>query len=344
MKSIVLNKSIFARAALLTSAALLLCAPRSGKAEGDSVMIGFELVATPSPVPMTMPPAQPTPVPEEAPQFAETEETQQEASPEAAAKESPAPAVPGAAMTPLPYREPSPLPSPDDNEMSLLRKFFRCLIESRDADAPEALEKVREKNPARAAEIDELMAYWKVAETEGFVNMGVLPDGLPQDNSLCIVVMGYKLSDRGSMKPELKGRLEVALASAQKYPNAYILVTGGGTASGKDVTEAGKMAQWLRSKGIDKSRILEEDDSKSTNENIKYSYTLLTRHPEITSIAVVTSDYHIIRSCLLFEARFLMKGSGLRVVSNAAYDTGAKSVIEQRKMVADSVKRLYGVN
>lgn len=29
------------------------------------------------------------------------------------------------------------------------------------------------------------------------------------------------------MQPELVGRLETALASAQKYPNSYILVTGG---------------------------------------------------------------------------------------------------------------------
>ena len=58
---------------------------------------------------------------------------------------------------------------------------------------------------------------------------------------------------------ELADRLNVALASAEKYPNAYILCTGGGTASkNAKVTEAGQMAQWLTDRGISQERIITE--------------------------------------------------------------------------------------
>ena len=72
----------------------------------------------------------------------------------------------------------------------------------------------------------------------------VLPDGLPLDDSLCIVIMGYGLNPDGSMQPELIGRLETALACAVRYPNAYVLCTGGGTAKRcPEATEAGRMGE-----------------------------------------------------------------------------------------------------
>lgn len=71
----------------------------------------------------------------------------------------------------------------------------------------------------------------------------VLPDGLPDTDELCIVVLGFQLNPDGSMRDELINRLNVALRSAEKYPNAYIVCTGGGTASGNaSATEAGEMA------------------------------------------------------------------------------------------------------
>lgn len=51
----------------------------------------------------------------------------------------------------------------------------------------------------------------------------VLPDGLPDTDELCIVVLGFQLNPDGSMRDELINRLNVALRSAEKYPNAYIV-------------------------------------------------------------------------------------------------------------------------
>lgn len=157
------------------------------------------------------------------------------------------------------------------------------------------LDQIRASDPALGTVWELIMDSWSWANSEMEVNEGVLPDGLPEDDSLCIVVLGFGLGSNGSMKPELIDRLQVALASAEKYPNAYVLCTGGETAyDTPGVSEAEQMGAWLASNGISESRLILEDRSLSTAENAIYTHDLLIRYyPRVSSIAIVTSDYHI---------------------------------------------------
>lgn len=192
-----------------------------------------------------------------------------------------------------------------------------------------------------------IIKYWNDANEKDFVNKDILPDGLPDDNSLCIVVLGYQLNADGTMKDELIGRLETALDNADKYPNAYILVTGGGTASANSsATEADCMAEWLLENGIAEDKVIIENMSKTTAENALFSYAILDRdYPEVSSIAIVTSDYHIPLGCMLFNSEFMLdrnKNIGdIAVVANSAYDAdvvGSFSMSSQ----ADWLNHLYG--
>ena len=192
-----------------------------------------------------------------------------------------------------------------------------------------------------------IIKYWNDANEKDFVNKDILPDGLPDDNSLCIVVLGYQLNADGTMKDELIGRLETALDNADKYPNAYILVTGGGTASANSsATEADCMAEWLLENGIAEDKVIVENMSKTTAENALFSYAILNRdYPEVSSIAIVTSDYHIPLGCMLFNSEFMLdrnKNIGdIAVVANSAYDAdvvGSFSMSSQ----ADWLNHLYG--
>ena len=152
-------------------------------------------------------------------------------------------------------------------------------------------------DPEQAHDWELIMASWQNACTELTLNPGVLPHGLPEDDSLCIVVMGFALNPGGSMRPELLGRLEATLASAKQYPNAFVLCTGGGTASANPgVTEAGQMAEWLAEQGIAPERIIVENRSHSTEQNAAYSIEILqSDYPQVTSLALVSSDYHLRR-------------------------------------------------
>ena len=88
------------------------------------------------------------------------------------------------------------------------------------------------------------------------------------------------------------------------------------------------MAQWLQKNGLSKNRIIRETESLSTTANAVNSYKLLTRvYPQVDSIAVVTSDYHIAQSCAMFAAvsnyqSGYKSGKSLELVGNAVCDTG----------------------
>lgn len=171
-----------------------------------------------------------------------------------------------------------------------------------------------------------IMADWAWCNDQMEIIPDVLPDGLPEDDSLCIVILGFSLNDDGSLADELIARLTVGLASAQKYPNAYVAVTGGGTAKDPNVTEAGQMAAWLQENGIDNNRIIVEDKSLSTNENAVNTYRILRDdYPTVTSLAVVSSDYHVARGCAMFKTMChyvtFNGGRAIEVVANAANTT-----------------------
>lgn len=182
---------------------------------------------------------------------------------------------------------------------------------------------IKELDRKQGAIWEKIMFDWSWINSAMPVYEDALPDGLPQDDTLCIVVMGYGLNGDGSMQSELEDRLTVALLSALKYPNAYVLVTGGQTGGVDGVTEAGQMAAWLQNKGLEKDRIIQERQSLSTTANAVNTYKLLTKsYPQVDSIAVISSDYHITVSCAMFAAMSNYQsgykgGKSLELVGNA---------------------------
>ena len=123
---------------------------------------------------------------------------------------------------------------------------------------------------------DKILRYWDFVNEElpGFSS--AVPTGLPEDDTHCIVVLGFQLHADGSMAEELVGRCETALALAEAYPQALLVVTGGGTAyQNRSVTEAGEMAQWFTDHGIAPERILTEDRSLTTADNAVFTCEIL---------------------------------------------------------------------
>lgn len=186
-----------------------------------------------------------------------------------------------------------------------------------------------ETDPDRAEAWEKIMDYWAWLNAEMDPQADTLPEGLPEDDSLAIVVMGFELNKDGTIRQELVGRLETALRAAQQYPNAYILCTGGATArNNRYATEAGQMAAWLKEQGIDETRIIVENQSISTVQNAQFSCKILSsEYPQVQQLVMVTSDYHLARSSLLFYAQAVLSAweSGtepLDIVGNLGYQAG----------------------
>ena len=195
------------------------------------------------------------------------------------------------------------------------------------------LKELRSADADAADRWGSIMTLWKTANTDLLIQEGILPDGLPNTDELCIVALGFQLKPDGTMRDELRERLAVVKASAEKYPNALIVCTGGGTAAENETaTEAGKMAEWLIENGIAAERVIVEDRSLTTAQNAIYTYDILTEsYPQVKQLAIVSSDYHIATGTLLFEAEAILRAEKagaqtMQVVSNAAWKAPSGSL------------------
>ena len=190
----------------------------------------------------------------------------------------------------------------------------------------ELLDELCAADPVSGAKWGRIMQLWKTVNEDPEINENILPDGLPETDELCMIVLGFQLNPDGSMKDELIERLTVAKASVEKYPNSLIVCTGGGTAAeNPDATEAGKMAKWLIENGVDPQRVIVEDQSLTTAQNAIYTYRILTeQYPQVKQLAIISSDYHIATGTLLFGAETTLQAEKagketMTVVSNAAW-------------------------
>ena len=96
----------------------------------------------------------------------------------------------------------------------------------------------------------------------------------------------------------------------------------------KKKKEAEQMAAWLINHGLDPSRIIVENKSMTTTQNAIRSYKILrSQYPEVDSVAIVSSDYHVAWGATMFQTQFTIAARELgdkmlKVVSNAAAYTG----------------------
>ena len=256
----------------------------------------------------------------------ETEETPEPLQPEAEVAQTPEPLP----VTPIVNTAGAYTAETYDivSEMIFIR---RNEIADGDALIRDLEKRLNEADPVLGEVWTGIMDYWQYANEEMPINSS-LPDGLPQDDSLCLVVLGYQLLYDGDMAPELIGRCEVALQAALQYPNAILAVTGGGTAGGdKNVTEAGVMADWFIARGIAPERIVIEDRSLTTDQNAVNTCEILLRdQPQVRQVAVISSDYHLPLGCTMFTEASLLCALRLgappyTVVSNAAWQTNGST-------------------
>lgn len=122
-----------------------------------------------------------------------------------------------------------------------------------------------------------------------------------EKNADYILVLGAGLND--TIPTEiLRGRLDVAIECIEKNDAKYIVVSGG---QGEDegLPEAHAMSKYLQDKGIDKEKIIIEDESRNTNQNFKFSKKKIEEHSHKSlkeiNIKIVTTDFHAFRSSIL---------------------------------------------
>ena len=122
---------------------------------------------------------------------------------------------------------------------------------------------------------------------------------VPADGDTPLIVLGCQVF-AGGPSPMLRARLNRALRYLNDHPNALCVVSGGQGAN-EHASEAAVMCDWLIARGISPDRILTEDRSANTQENIQNSLELLRAHGVGTSAAICTDWWHELRARIWTE-------------------------------------------
>ena len=96
----------------------------------------------------------------------------------------------------------------------------------------------------------------------------------------------------------LRRRLETAAGYLRENPQA-ICVVSGGKGNNEPVPESRCMRDYLIENGIDPARIIEENQSKNTAENIAYSKKIIEEKKLPQELVIVTDGFHQFRAQML---------------------------------------------
>lgn len=114
-----------------------------------------------------------------------------------------------------------------------------------------------------------------------------------------IIVLGCRVrGDEPSLS--LIKRVDAAYKFLLFNPESVAILSGG---QGKDenISEAQCMQQFLYARGISKDRLILEDRSTSTDENIRFSLQIIETLDLDRNVAIATSEYHQKRAANICE-------------------------------------------
>ncbi|KFN01882.1 YdcF family protein [Bacillus clarus] len=116
-----------------------------------------------------------------------------------------------------------------------------------------------------------------------------------------MIVLGSKVN---GTKPSYS--LQYRIDQAAEYLKSHektIAIVSGGQGKGEDISEALAMKKGLMKKDIPEERIILEDRSTNTDENIKFSKSLIPAN--MKKGMIVTNDFHMFRAKKIAEKQGL---------------------------------------
>ena len=136
----------------------------------------------------------------------------------------------------------------------------------------------------------------------------------PDKDKDFLIVLGCALKKDGTPTPLLQGRLDRAIDFYNKQKDRtgkeLMFITSGGQGADEVIPESSAMKRYLIEHGIPEERIIEENQSTSTYENMLYSKDKIWEIDPEGKVAFSTTNYHVFRSGL-FARRVKMRAVGM---------------------------------
>ncbi len=136
----------------------------------------------------------------------------------------------------------------------------------------------------------------------------------PEPDKDYLIILGCGIRKDGTPSPLLRGRVDRALAFAEKQQKltgkAPIFVPSGGQGPDEPISESASMKRYLLEQGVPEERILMEPRSTDTFENMKFSKEVIWERDPKAKVAFATTNYHVFRGGL-FARRVKMRAVGM---------------------------------
>lgn len=130
-----------------------------------------------------------------------------------------------------------------------------------------------------------------------------------------IVVLGAQLKTTGPSRV-LQYRLDAAYEYLTAHPDTKVIVSGG-QGSNEPASEAQGMYDYLVKRGIEPDRIILEDKSVNTEQNIRFSKEFL--QTDTDKVGIVSNNFHVFRAVKLAKAAGYRNVVGIAAPATAFY-------------------------
>ena len=130
-----------------------------------------------------------------------------------------------------------------------------------------------------------------------------------------IVVLGAQLKTTGPSRV-LQYRLDTAYEYLTAHPGTKVIVSGG-QGSNEPASEAQGMYDYLVKRGIEPGRIVLEDKSVNTEQNIRFSKEFL--QADADKVGIVSNNFHVFRAVKLAKAAGYRNVVGIAAPATAFY-------------------------
>ena len=145
---------------------------------------------------------------------------------------------------------------------------------------------------------------------EGIIFFGGMKP--PEEGLDCIIVLGAKVNGR-EPSGALRNRIDRAGEYLEANPDT-IAILSGGQGSDEEISEAQCMYERLINRGIAPERLIKEDKSTDTSENMRFSRQLIPENAE--TIGIVTNNFHMFRSLAIARKEGLENAGGVPVATS----------------------------